>query len=157
MIGLRDRALIGVMAFGFSRISAIVNLRVKDYVQQGRRAFLRTHGKGGVEVDIPVHHELAAYLDAYIAAAELAGDKDGYLFRSAKGKTKQLTTKPMSRIDAWKMVQRRLDGRRYRRAQRLWLPLFQSHLRDEFSHQWRRVGNLSDADGARRQPHYQVV
>ena len=108
VIGLRDRALIGVMAFGFSRISAIVNLRVKDYLQQGRRAFLRTHGKGGVEVDIPVHHELAAYLDAYIAVAELAADKDGYLFRSAKGKAKQLTTKPMSRIDAWKMVQRRL-------------------------------------------------
>ena len=109
VIGLRDRALIGVMAYGFSRISAIVHLKVRDYIQQGRRVFLRIHGKGGVEVDIPVHHELAEYLDAYIEVAELGGDKEGYLFRSARGKTKQLTTKPMSRVDAWKMVQRRLD------------------------------------------------
>jgi site-specific recombinase XerD len=54
VVGLRDRALVAVMAFGFSRISAIVNLRVRDYIQQGRRACIRTHGKGGVEVDIPV-------------------------------------------------------------------------------------------------------
>jgi site-specific recombinase XerD len=109
LVGLRDRALIGTMAFGFSRISAIINLRVKDYIQQGRRAALHTHGKGGVEVSIPVHHQLAEYLDAYIDAAGIAEDKDGYLFRSAIGKTKQLSTKPMSRTDAWKMVQRRLN------------------------------------------------
>lgn len=110
VVGLRDRALVGVMAFGFSRISAIVNLRVRDYVQQGRRAFIRTHGKGGVEVDIPVHHQLAEYLDAYLEAAGIAEDKNGYLFRSTRGKTKQLTTEPMSRVDAWKMVQRRLEA-----------------------------------------------
>ena len=109
IVGLRDRALVGVMAFGFSRISAIVNLRVKDYLQQGRRAFIRTHGKGGVDVDIPVHHELAEFLDAYIEAAGIAEDKAGFLFRSTKGKTRQLTTDAMSRVDAWKMVQRRLE------------------------------------------------
>ena len=109
VVRLRDRALIGVMAFGFSRISAIVNLRVRDYIQQGRRVFIRTHGKGGVEVDIPVHHQLAEYLDAYLEAAGIVEEKDGWLFRSAQGKTKQLTQKPMSRVDAWKMVQRRLN------------------------------------------------
>ncbi len=109
IVGLRDRALVAVMAFGFSRISAIVDLKVKDYIQQGRRAFIRTHGKGGVEVDIPVHHQLAEYLDAYIAAAGIAEDKNGLLFRSVKGKTKTLTAEAMSRTDAWKMVQRRLE------------------------------------------------
>lgn len=110
VVHLRDRALIGVLAFGFSRISAVVNLRVRDYIQQGRRAFIRTHGKGGVEVDIPVHHQLAEYLDAYIAVAGIAEDKNGFLFRSTQGNSKQLLEKPMSRIDAWKMVQRRLDN-----------------------------------------------
>ncbi len=110
LVGLRDRALIGVMAFGFSRISAIVNLRVRDYIQQGRRAFLRIHGKGGVEVDIPVHHQLAQYLDIYIEKAGLTQDKEGFLFRSTRGQTRQLTEKPMGRIDAWKMVQRRLEN-----------------------------------------------
>ena len=109
LVGLRDRALVGVLAFGFSRISAIIDLRVRDYIQQGRRAFIRTHGKGGVEVDIPVHHQLAEYLDAYIEAAGIAEDRDGWLFRSARGKTRTLTEKPMSRVDAWKMVQRRLE------------------------------------------------
>ncbi|BCM94497.1 tyrosine recombinase XerC (plasmid) [Abditibacteriota bacterium] len=110
VVQLRDRALIGVMAFGFSRISAIVNLRVRDYVQQGRRAFIRTHGKGGVEVDIPVHHQLAEYLDAYIEVAGIAEDKNGFLFRSTRGNSKQLTGNPIDRVDAWKMVQRRLDN-----------------------------------------------
>lgn len=109
VVGLRDRALTATMAYAFSRISAIVDLRVRDYVQQGRRAFIRTHGKGGVEVDIPVHHQLAECLDAYLAAAGIAGEKDAFIFRSAKGKTKTLTDQPMSRTDAWKMVQRRLQ------------------------------------------------
>lgn len=109
LVGLRDRALVGVMAFGFSRISAIVNLRVRDYIQQGRRVFIRTHGKGGVEVDIPVHHQLAEYLDAYIEKAGIAEDKNGWLFRSARGRTQQLTERPLDRVDAWKMVQRRLQ------------------------------------------------
>jgi integrase/recombinase XerD len=108
LVGLRDRALIGVMAFGFSRISAIVQLRVGDYIQQGRRVSLRTHGKGGVEVNIPVHHQLAEYLDTYIEGAGIADDKNGFLFRSTRGRSKQLTANPMDRTDAWKMVQRRL-------------------------------------------------
>lgn len=110
VVELRDRALIGVMAFGFSRISAIVDLRVRDYLQQGRRAFIRTHGKGGVEVDIPVHHELAQFLDDYLRAAGLSGDKEGFLFRSAFKKTGLLTSNAMGRTDAWKMVQRRLES-----------------------------------------------
>lgn len=109
LVRLRDRALIGVMAFGFSRISAIVKLRVKDYIQQGRRAAIHIEGKGNVEVEIPVHHTLAEYLDAYIEAAGIAGDKDGFIFRSVDRKTKQLTSRPINRIDAWKMVQRRLE------------------------------------------------
>jgi len=110
LIGLRDRALVATMAFAFSRISAIVDLRIKDYIQQGRRASLRTRGKGGVEVDIPVHHLLAEYLDIYIDKAGLADDKDSFLFRSTRGRSKALTSKPMTRNDAWRMVQRRLNN-----------------------------------------------
>jgi site-specific recombinase XerD len=109
VVGLRDRALVAVMAFGFSRVGAIVDLRVDDYIRQGRRASLRIHGKGGVEVDIPVHHQLAEYLDTYIDAAGIANDRDGFLFRSSLGKTKQLTDRPMTRTGTWKMVQRRLE------------------------------------------------
>lgn len=33
--GLRDRALIGVMVYGFARISAVVNMKVGDYYPRG--------------------------------------------------------------------------------------------------------------------------
>jgi integrase/recombinase XerD len=45
LIGLRDRALLGLMGYTFSRVSAVVRLRVEDYFQQGRRSWLRLHGK----------------------------------------------------------------------------------------------------------------
>ena len=35
LIGLRDRALIGVMGYSFARVSAAATLRVEDYFQQG--------------------------------------------------------------------------------------------------------------------------
>jgi integrase/recombinase XerD len=31
LIGLRDRALLGLMGYTFSRVSAVVTLRVEDY------------------------------------------------------------------------------------------------------------------------------
>ena len=46
VVGLRDRALIGVMVFSFARVSAAVGMRVRDYRQQGRRAFFRLSEKG---------------------------------------------------------------------------------------------------------------
>jgi site-specific recombinase XerD len=44
--GLRDRALLGVLAYTFARIGAVVNLKVEDYYPSGkcgklRRAFIR--------------------------------------------------------------------------------------------------------------------
>ena len=52
LIGLRDRALLGLMGYTFSRVSAVVTLRVEDYFQQGRRSWLRLHEKGGKRHDL---------------------------------------------------------------------------------------------------------
>ena len=38
LIGLRDRALLGLMGYTFARVSAVITLRVEDYFQQGRRS-----------------------------------------------------------------------------------------------------------------------
>jgi hypothetical protein len=43
---------------------------------------VRLHEKGGKEHEAPCHHKLEAYLDGYIRAAGIAGDKDGALFRT---------------------------------------------------------------------------
>ncbi|HEX7407309.1 MAG TPA: tyrosine-type recombinase/integrase [Candidatus Binatia bacterium] len=43
----------------------------------------------------------------YIAAAGIAGDKNGPLFRTTRGKTRQLTRSPMTRVDVFRMIKRR--------------------------------------------------
>jgi site-specific recombinase XerD len=107
LVGLRDRALISVMTFAFARIGAVVAMRVEDYYPNGKRWWLRLHEKGGKRHEMPAHHTLEAYLDAYIEAAGLRDGGKAPLFRSAAGRTGALTDKPMHRVDAWRMIQRR--------------------------------------------------
>ena len=110
LLGLRDRALISVMTFAFARIGAVVAMRVEDYYPQGKRWWVRLHEKGGKRHEMPAHHNLEAYLDAYIEAACLRDGGKTPLFRSAAGRTGVLTEKPMNRVDAWRMIQRRAAG-----------------------------------------------
>ena len=64
--GLRDRALLGVLAYTFARIGAVVNLKVEDYYPSGKRFLLRFKEKGGKEKELPVHHKLEELLDQYL-------------------------------------------------------------------------------------------
>jgi len=106
-VGLRDRALIGVMTFAFARIGAVVAMRVEDYYQDGGRWWVRLHEKGGRRHEMPAHQPVAAYLDAYLDAAGLRNEVKAPLFRTAARATGALTEKPMSPVDAWRMIQRR--------------------------------------------------
>jgi site-specific recombinase XerD len=107
VVGLRDRALISVMTFAFARIGAVVAMRVEDYYPKGKRWWVRLHEKGGKRHEMPAHHSLEAYLDSYIEAAGIRDAGKAPLFRSAAGRTGTLTEKPMNRVDAWRMIQRR--------------------------------------------------
>ena len=60
-------------------------------------------------MEMGCHHKLEGYLDAYINAADNAQDKNSPLFRAAIGRTRKLSDRPMSRVDAWYMVQRRAE------------------------------------------------
>src|SRR5581483_3949033 len=106
IVGLRDRALIGLMVFSFARVSASVHMRVEDYYQNGKRWWFRLHEKGGKLHDVPAHHNAEAYMDGYIQAAGIADEKKGPLFRSVN-RSRQLTPNPMSRTDALRMIKRR--------------------------------------------------
>lgn len=106
VIGLRDRALIGVMVYSFARVSATVGMRVEDYFPTGKRWWFRLHEKGGKHHEVPAHHNAEAYLDAYLEAAGIADDKKGLLFRTA-GRNRQLTRTAMTRVDVLRMVYRR--------------------------------------------------
>jgi len=104
--GLRDRALISVMVYSFVRVSAAATLRVEDYFEHGKRAWMRLHEKGGKRHEVPCLHNLAAYLDAWIDAAGIAADKKGPLFRAIR-KGNKLTENPMAREDILAMIKRR--------------------------------------------------
>jgi integrase/recombinase XerD len=108
LIGVRDRALLGLMGYSFARVSAVITLRVEDYFQQGRRSWLRLHEKGGKRHEVPCHHSLDESLDAWIAAAGI-GDKKGPLFRTFKRGDK-LTDHAMIRSDVLYMIKRRAKG-----------------------------------------------
>jgi len=58
VLGLRDRAQIGVMVFTFARISAACGLNVSDIFHQQRRLWVRLHEKGGKFHEMPCHHTL---------------------------------------------------------------------------------------------------
>ncbi len=60
-----------------------MRFRVKDYVSLGVRQGLRLHEKGGNWLEVPVHHQLEEYLEAYLEAAGIRHDRDGVLFRAA--------------------------------------------------------------------------
>ena len=55
IIGFRDRALMGIMAYTFARVSAVTQMRVEDYFQQGKRWWFRLHEKGGKYHEVPAH------------------------------------------------------------------------------------------------------
>ena len=105
LTGLRDRALIGVMVYTFARVHAVIGMQVKDYFTQGRRGWVCLHEKGGKEHTVPCHHTLEQPLDAYIAAAGIAGDPDGLLFRTTGRKTG--VVQALWQQDAYRMIQRR--------------------------------------------------
>ena len=107
--GLRDRALMGVMIYSFARVSAVVNMDVDDYYQQGKRWWLRLREKGGKHHALPVHHKAEAYLDAYLAGAGIAAERGSPLWRSLT-RTRELGGRRMSRVDVFRMVKRRVKA-----------------------------------------------
>jgi site-specific recombinase XerD len=107
LVGLRDRALIGVMVYTFARISAVVAMQVEDYFPNGKRWWVRLQEKGGKRHEMPAHHKLEQFLDEYLAVAGTRDHDKAPLFRSATGRTGVLTERPMHRVDAYEMVRRR--------------------------------------------------
>jgi integrase/recombinase XerD len=110
IVGLRNRAIIAVMTYTFARVSAVVALTVEDYYPQKNHWWLKFHEKNGKVNEMPCHPKLAAYLDEYldaagIGAAGVAGERKTPLFRAVQ--QKKITTRPLSRTDAWCMVRRR--------------------------------------------------
>jgi site-specific recombinase XerD len=106
VIGLRDRALIGVMVYSFARVGATVAMRIEDFYAEGKRWWLRLHEKGGKRHEVPAHHSADEYLDAYLTAAVISSQKRSPLFRSID-RSGRITYRGMTRNDALRMIKRR--------------------------------------------------
>jgi integrase/recombinase XerD len=89
--GIRDRAIMSILAYSACRVGELVRLRVGDYKTTGGHMVLEIRGKGGKERRVPLHPEAFERLDAWIAAAEIGDDK-GPLFlpqNTARGNGKK--------------------------------------------------------------------
>lgn len=107
MAGKRDRALIGLMTYSFARIGAALSMEVRDVFVQNRRYWVRLHEKGGKLHEVPVHHKSEEMIDSYLDQTAIRLEPKSPLWRSADRRTKRLTGKPMSRVDAFRMIKRR--------------------------------------------------
>jgi len=87
-------------------------MNMEDYYPQGKRWWVRLHEKGGKQHEMPAHHLLEHFLDAYLTALRQADggelDKGSPLFRTLGGRgRKQLGSARMARQDARRMIVRR--------------------------------------------------
>ncbi len=106
VIGLRDRALIGVMVYSFARVGATLKMNVEDVHLNGHRYWIRLHEKGGRYHEMPLHHNAEAYLLEFMAVAGIREARGTPLFRTI-GRRWKLTESRMDRNDALRMIKRR--------------------------------------------------
>ena len=106
-IGLRDRALIGLMVYSFARVGAALGMKVEDVFTQNRRRWVRLREKGGKVHAMPCHHNLETYLTTYIEQPGVGDDPKGPLFRTVGRGTGQLTRTPLPHANAYMMIGRR--------------------------------------------------
>jgi integrase/recombinase XerD len=64
--GVRDRAILAVLAFTGCRVGEITRLRVCDFKSSGGHRILEVRGKGGKERRVPLHPEAAERLEKWI-------------------------------------------------------------------------------------------
>ncbi len=116
------RPILAVLAFTAARVGAVAKLTFKSLRHDGTQYALRFAEKGGKSREIPVRADLQKILLAYVQAAGIA---DGPLFRTAAGKTGNLTANAMTGIDICRMMKRRLKAAGP--AHRLFAALFPRH------------------------------
>jgi hypothetical protein len=81
IIGLRDRAILNVLAYTACRGSAAAKVRIKDFQHTDTRYLLRFVEKRGESRQIPVLQDLEGYICTHIDAAGLATEnKESPLF-----------------------------------------------------------------------------
>ncbi len=81
--GIRDRAILAVLAYSACRVGELVRLRIGDFKTSGEHRVLSILGKGGKERVVPLHVEAVQRLNAWLAMAGNTEDRSRALFRPA--------------------------------------------------------------------------
>jgi site-specific recombinase XerD len=82
-VGLRDLALLSVMAYSPVRVAALLGLRVGDYERTGEEGWLWLQETDGTRRRIQVDQRALAPLDAYRMSAKLGARPEGLFFPRA--------------------------------------------------------------------------
>lgn len=109
VVGLRDRAIIGILTYTAVRVGAIAKLRRGDFYATSEQHSLRFAEKGGKSREIPVRHDLQQFISSYLQAAGMEySDRSTPLFRTAIRRTRRLTQLAMNADVVSRMVKRRM-------------------------------------------------
>ena len=118
VVGLRDRAIFGILLYTAARGGAVGRLDVDDYANVGDQWILTFREKRSKVRKIPVSHDLQGWIDEYVAEAGVldapawsdpaTGNERRPLFPTVVRKEKRLTNNPMTSFDIWRMMKRRL-------------------------------------------------
>ena len=108
-LGVRDRALLSILAYTGIRVGELTRLKVGSYKQNGVHRILEVHGKGGKERRVALHPEAAERLEAWLAIDNIREDLPAPLFRPTKatwGRERQtFLPRPMTRRAVQKLVE----------------------------------------------------
>jgi integrase/recombinase XerD len=115
LLGLRDRALVALMAYTFARVGAAVGMKVEDFYVQNRSGWVRLHEKGGKVSELPCHHNLDQYLEEWITAAGLTAKPEAPLFPTLRnGRFADAALSQLPRAKVHMMIQRRANAAKLR-------------------------------------------
>jgi integrase/recombinase XerD len=79
--GVRDRALLAVLAYSGIRVGELCRLRVSDFKTSSGLKLLDVRGKRGKERRVPLHPQAVERLEEWLDCAAMRGDVAGPLFR----------------------------------------------------------------------------
>jgi integrase/recombinase XerD len=82
--GIRDRAILGILAYTGCRVGELTRIKVGSYKTSGVHRILEIRGKGGKERNVPVAIEAVERLEAWLDAASIRDESNGPMFRAAK-------------------------------------------------------------------------
>jgi site-specific recombinase XerD len=120
LTGLRDQLIIKTLAYTGARVGAVAALKRDDYYEARDQWMLHFDEKRGKSREIPVAHDLKVLFDEYLERSGIKEERRSrdpktgewepiYLFRTAAGRTGQLTKTSMTGNDVYKMMRRHAE------------------------------------------------